>query len=67
MADRRYAGRAVVHGADAQPQSAVAVALKRNGLTGFAATLVVTSLFESRLRAWWRGGRMQSPVAAGAQ
>jgi len=35
--------------------------------TGFAATLVVTSLFESRLRAWWRGGRMQSPVAAGVQ
>jgi Glycosyltransferase family 87 len=35
--------------------------------TGFAATLVVTSLIGSRLRAWWRGERMQSLVAAGAQ
>jgi arabinofuranan 3-O-arabinosyltransferase len=35
--------------------------------TGFAATLVVTALIGGRLGAWWRGGHMQSLVAAGAQ
>jgi arabinofuranan 3-O-arabinosyltransferase len=35
--------------------------------TGFAATLVVTALIGSRLGAWWRGGRVQSLVAARAQ